>query len=125
VLRAGQGAHFGLRIREQVDLVALLQASPGATSVAAIAGPAVSLYDLDLTGPTLWLFGNEGAGLSHAVQANAQCRATIPMAAGCESLNVASAAAVFLFEACRQRALNEVEVKSPLSSNLPTKTHDP
>lgn len=103
VLRAGQGAHFSLRIREQVDLGVLLE-TYGGTSIAAVARDGENLYRLDLGGPVAWLFGNEGAGLAPALEAAATRRATIPMAAATESLNVAAAAAVCLFEAARQRA---------------------
>jgi TrmH family RNA methyltransferase len=102
VLRAGQGAHFSLAIREQVDLPALLASCSG-TSVATVARDGVSLYELDLRGPTLWLLGNEGAGLAPALIDAAKVHLTIPLAAGTESLNVAAAAAVCLFEAKRQR----------------------
>jgi TrmH family RNA methyltransferase len=102
VLRAGQGAHFSLAIREQVDLPALL-ASCSATSIATVACDGVSLYELDLREPTLWLLGNEGAGLSPALIDAAKVRLTIPLATCTESLNVAAAAAVCLFEAKRQR----------------------
>ena len=49
-----------------------------------------------------WLMGNEGAGLSEALLAQADARVTIPMALG-ESLNVAAATAVCLFEMVRQQ----------------------
>jgi TrmH family RNA methyltransferase len=104
VLRGGQGAHFSLAIREQVDLVAVLAAG-SARSVATVAHGGRSLYDLDLTGPIHWLVGNEGAGLSAELMAAARLRATIPLAAGTESLNVAAATAICLFEAGRQRSL--------------------
>jgi len=103
VLRAGQGAHFSLAIREQADLAAALAACTG-ISVATVARGGVSLHELDLTRPTLWLVGNEGAGLSAELIAAAKVRATISLASSTESLNVAAATAVCLFEACRQRA---------------------
>jgi TrmH family RNA methyltransferase len=102
VLRAGQGAHFSLTIREQVDLVAALAERP-ATSIATVARGGASLYELDLRGRLLWLVGNEGAGLSQHLIAAADLRTTIPLAGGTESLNVAAATAVCLFEADRQR----------------------
>jgi TrmH family RNA methyltransferase len=102
VLRAGQGAHFSLAIREQVDLAAVMTACP-ATSIATVARDGASLYQLDLTGPIVWLVGNEGAGLAPGLVAAAKVRATIPLANGTESLNVAAAMAVCLFEANRQR----------------------
>ena len=102
VLRGGQGAHFSLAIREQVDLAATMAAC-AATSVATVARGGMNLYELDLSGPILWLVGNEGAGLSAELVAAAKRRATIPLAADTESLNVAAATAVCLFEARRQR----------------------
>lgn len=102
VLRAGQGAHFSLRIREQANLAATL-ATCGGIPVATVAREGESLYALDLRQPVVWLFGNEGAGLSAELVAAAQRRVTIPLAAASESLNVAAAAAVCLFEAARQR----------------------
>lgn len=102
VLRAGQGAHFSLAIREQADLAAALEAS-AATSIATVARGGTSLYELDLSGPVVWLVGNEGAGLAPDLIAAASVRTTIPLASGSESLNVAAATAVCLFEASRQR----------------------
>lgn len=102
VLRAAQGAHFGLRICEQADLAALLENCRG-MSIATVARDGDSLYALDLRRPVAWLFGNEGAGVAPELVARAARRATIPLAAGSESLNVAAAAAVCLFEMRRQR----------------------
>lgn len=102
VLRAGQGAHFGLRIHEQVDLQAFLKDYPG-TSVAAVAHEGQTLYALAFDQPTAWLFGSEGQGVSPALIAAVRQRATIPLAPGSESLNVSAAAAICLFEMRRQR----------------------
>ena len=61
-------------------------------------------YDeVDMTGPTALVFGNEAWGLAEEVAAAVDERASIPMRASAESLNVGIAAAVFLFEAVRQR----------------------
>ncbi|HLA34677.1 MAG TPA: RNA methyltransferase [Rhodocyclaceae bacterium] len=103
VLRAGQGAHFSLQIREHADLAAVVQAHPARSSIATVVRDGVSIYRLDLRRPVLWLFGNEGAGVSDALLAAITHRATIPLAATTESLNVAAAAAVCFFEAVRQR----------------------
>lgn len=97
VLRAAQGAHFALCLHEQADLAAVLRNYSGQT-VAAVAHEGVSLYALNLKRPTAWLFGNEGQGPAPGLVALAQYRTTIPQASGVESLNVAAAAAVCLFE---------------------------
>ena len=105
VLRAGQGAHFLTRIAEDVDLpqwIARLRAR-GGHAVGMVAREGRGLYAVDLAGRIAVAIGNEGAGLSDAVTAACDVRATIPMAAGNESLNAAAAAAVALFEAVRQR----------------------
>jgi TrmH family RNA methyltransferase len=102
VLRAGQGAHFSLDIREQIDPAVVLDTCAD-RAIATVAREGAWLYDLDLKGPALWLFGNEGAGLSAALAGAARRQATIPLAGDTESLNVAAAAAVCLFEMARQR----------------------
>jgi RNA methyltransferase, TrmH family len=102
VLRAAQGAHFGLRIRELPDLVRVVREYTGST-VATVARDGVSIFELDVRGNVAWIFGNEGAGVSAELAASTSLHATIPLASGVESLNVAAAAAICLFEGVRQR----------------------
>ena len=61
------------------------------------------LPDCDLRGPAAILFGSEGRGLTDAITGAADARLTIPMQTPVESLNVAVAAALVLYEAARQR----------------------
>ena len=103
VLRAGMGAHFFLSIFDAVDLAEVARGFPGRI-VAMEPRAQPSLFDLDLKGPVAWIFGNEGAGLSESVLRLATHHARIPMPGSAESLNVAAAAAICLFEQLRQRA---------------------
>lgn len=102
-LRGGQGAHFVLDIHEGADLPALAMSLPGGVHAAALGGQS-DLYGLDLSGPVAFAFGNEGAGLSLELLA-ASRSFCIPMPGRVESLNVATAAAVCLFERVRQAGL--------------------
>jgi tRNA G18 (ribose-2'-O)-methylase SpoU len=61
------------------------------------------LWQADFRGDCCLVFGSEGNGLSPAVLAACDEAVAVPMAAGVDSLNVAAAAAVFLYEAARQR----------------------
>ena len=101
VLRAGMGAHFGLRLIEGASvegLAALTIPLLGTSSHAVDALPSAAL-----PWPSAWAFGNEGAGASAAVDARCALFVRIPQPGGQESLNVAAAAAVCLYEAVRRR----------------------
>lgn len=102
VLRAGMGAHFLLDISEGMAAETLLQQLAIPVVITDSHG-AAAVFDADLRGPMAWVFGNEGAGVSAIWRAAAAQRITIPQPGGGESLNVAAAAAVCLFEQVRQR----------------------
>lgn len=102
VLRAGMGAHFHLSIHEAVPW-STVRSRLGVSPVGTRAQRAESLFDVDLRAPVLWLLGNEGAGLSAEIEPDVRRWVRIPQADGVESLNVAAAAAVCLFEQRRQR----------------------
>lgn len=101
VLRGGMGAQFALAIEEQANLVEKLKAFNG-VSLATSLDAGVSIFDVDLTGKLAVLVGNEGAGLSAELETQAAMRVRIPMHPQMESLNVAAATAICLFERVRQ-----------------------
>lgn len=101
-LRAAMGAHFLLDIHENADLASFLDGYGGQGAVTAL-DAATSLYAANLRGPVAWVFGSEGQGVRPEVAAAARLRVRIPMPGATESLNVAAAAAVCLFETLRQR----------------------
>jgi TrmH family RNA methyltransferase len=101
VLRASMGGNFLLNLYEHADLpnvASLFKGTLFATSLSA----KNSLYNNLLSGKVAFAFGNEGAGLSQELLDMAK-PITIPMPGTVESLNVAAAAAICLFEAVRQR----------------------
>ncbi|WER47392.1 RNA methyltransferase [Cupriavidus sp. WKF15] len=101
-LRAGMGANFHLNIVEHctIDMLAPRLAVPLlATSSHADA----AVFDTDLRQPVAWIVGNEGAGVSAAWMERVERTVGIPQPGGLESLNVAAATAICLFEAVRQR----------------------
>jgi len=101
VLRGAMGAHFSIEIYERMDLMALVRAFPGRVLVAR-QDAARTVFHTDLSGKVALVFGNEGAGVSAALTHCAHERIAIPMSAATESLNVAAAAAICLFERVRQ-----------------------
>ena len=102
VLRAGQGAHFSLAIYEEADLPGFMSAYSGVTAVTCLDG-ATSLYEARWHGPVAWVFGAEGQGVSPELIAAARFKIKIPMPGAVESLNVAAAAAICLFETVRRK----------------------
>ncbi|HLU19772.1 MAG TPA: RNA methyltransferase [Pusillimonas sp.] len=104
VLRSGQGAHFVMGLYEDLDLLALRQKLV-VPLIATALDDAVSLYEVALPVECAWLMGNEGQGVSADLLKLADRRVFIPQVREVESLNVAAAAAVCLFEHRRQRLL--------------------
>lgn len=102
VLRGAQGAHFRLAVREDVPAGEARKMLP-MDWIGAAAHDGASLWHTPLTAQALgFMLGAEGGGLSPEAAAACTQRVTIPLASGVESLNVAAAAAVCLFERRRQ-----------------------
>jgi TrmH family RNA methyltransferase len=102
VLRAGMGAHFALQLVEAAGQAELdtLELPLLATSSHA----ADSLAEASWPEPCAWVFGHEGQGVSAGLLARCAMTLRIPQPGGEESLNVAAAAAICLYESARRRA---------------------
>jgi TrmH family RNA methyltransferase len=102
VVRAGMGAHFALHLVEGLaegDLDGL-----GVSLVGTSSHARSTLSDAPLPAPCAWVFGHEGQGVSAGVLARCAATVRIPQPGGEESLNVAAAAAICLYESARRQA---------------------
>jgi RNA methyltransferase, TrmH family len=101
VVRASAGSLFHVDVVRSAPLpplVAALQAA-GTTVLVADGHGEASLDELttELSGPVLWLFGNEARGVPAELAGAADARVRIPMRGRAESLNLAAAAAICLY----------------------------
>ena len=101
VLRAAMGAHFLLNVHENADLKEFLRTS-SRMILATSSHAKQTIFQTDLRKPLIWLFGNEGQGVSASLMEQATHLVSIPHKGKMESLNVASSAAICLFEQVRQ-----------------------
>lgn len=98
VLRAGMGGHFAIRITQVDALDSAIEGFAGRV-VCAVPRGGTPLREAELSGRIGWVFGSEGGGVSRPLQDLAAVRVTIPTKLETESLNVAAAAAICLYEA--------------------------
>ena len=99
VLRAGMGAHFYLQVWETswCEIQSRLALPLYATSPYAVD----TIYQTNLRDPCAWVFGHEGQGVCREILQSAKTL-SIPQPGGIESLNVAAAASICMFEKLRQ-----------------------
>jgi TrmH family RNA methyltransferase len=102
-LRASAGSIFAIPVVSDDDAASALSKlrGGGLQVLATTVDGEVSLDDADLSGPTAWLFGPEAHGLPTELAAMATHRVHIPMPGCAESLNVASAASICLYQSAR------------------------
>ena len=103
VLRGSMGAAFRLQIHQQIDyreLRPLFQERP-LCRIASVVKEGAHPKDMPWHEPWLLALGNEAAGLHEEILADCGHRVTIPMPGGMESLNVAMAATILLYESQR------------------------
>ena len=102
-LRASAGSIFAIPVVSETDAGAAVSvlSDAGLRVLATTVDGDTSLDDADLSGPTAWLFGPESHGLRPELADMAADRIRIPMSGGAESLNVAAAAAICLYQSAR------------------------
>lgn len=103
--KASAGAVAHVKMADVVNIARAVEELKAANVwTVGLAGGASQHYDaLDLRQPTAFVLGAEGPGLRRLVKEKCDLLASIPMRGHVESLNVATAAAVVLFETLRQR----------------------
>jgi TrmH family RNA methyltransferase len=103
VIRSSQGIQFGLNIFQDYNFDDInnnykgivLATTPHAHNI---------IYDFDYTKTSvMWVFGNEGKGISNELLKKIENKVKIPISQDVESLNIAMAASICLFEVLRQR----------------------
>jgi TrmH family RNA methyltransferase len=102
-LRASTGSIFSIPVIAEPDAqaaVTVLRAA-GLQVLATTVDGERRLDDVGLAAPTAWLFGPEAHGLAGELAGQADHRVRIPMCGGAESLNVAAAAAICLYQSAR------------------------
>ncbi|MCA1296418.1 RNA methyltransferase [Paenibacillus sp. alder61] len=117
VLRATMGSIFHLPVVHGKLAELLPQAKRRGIRLAGTSlQGAVNCFAYDFTGPVWLLFGSEGSGLSPEVRELMDDGLIIPMRGRAESLNVAMAASVLLYEALRQRHFSNNNNSRPMSN---------
>jgi TrmH family RNA methyltransferase len=103
-VKASMGALFGVPVVQEPDVAAFFgwAAGAGVTVVAASGRAADSFWDIRCPRPVAFLLGAEGPGLPADVLARGDRQVRIPMVGTAESLNLAVAAGLLLYEAQRQ-----------------------
>jgi TrmH family RNA methyltransferase len=111
VVRSAMGAHVRLALATGVSMPALVPwlAQRGQVLLAD-ARAAESIYETDLGRPTVLIVGGETTGALGAASIPGLHRVAIPMPGHSESLNVAMAASIIVFEALRQRGTTPVAI---------------
>jgi TrmH family RNA methyltransferase len=110
VLRSGMGAQFHLPIEKMNwdEIGKLLSRQPLKVFVSDVdKGSAHS--EAAFEGPTALILGNEAEGVGVQARALAQDFIQIPMSAQLESLNVAAAGAILMFEIARQQSMGDAQ----------------
>ena len=103
-VRASMGSLFDVKLaRAEFDAFNAWRQSAGLSMVAASVNGSVNHTSVPFERPSVILMGNEQAGLPEQVEAQCDTLCLIPMRGGADSLNLAQATAIMLYEGWRQR----------------------
>ncbi len=103
VVRGAMGAHFRLSILYDCEWKEILGELEGRQVLLADPAGEVPYFEVDWTQHTTLIVGGEAHGPRPEARELASGAVSIPMQGGAESLNVAVATSIILFEAARQR----------------------
>ncbi|WP_165243299.1 TrmH family RNA methyltransferase [Corynebacterium lizhenjunii] len=109
VVRSSAGSLFHIPVAREPnvqDVLGQLRRA-GMQIVATAADGDVDVADADLCAPTAWLFGNEAHGLGPLLE-QADVRVRIPIVGRAESLNLATAASICLYESAKAHRRQEL-----------------
>lgn len=105
VLRSTMGSVFHIPVfchGDVADALSVFKAGGFKTAASHISG-SHTIYEADLTLPTVLVIGSEAEGISREVEEASDMLVRIPMPGRAESLNASVAAGVMMYEALRQR----------------------
>ena len=94
---------WGLNVQTEAESKKNFAKQSGMQVVAATEKASQSYLTIDYTKPTLLIMGSEDTGISNELLKLADYRAALPIRGEVQSLNVSVAAAIFMYEALRQR----------------------
>jgi RNA methyltransferase, TrmH family len=104
VIRSSLGTAFSVAFVEATTAETMKWLNDHRISIVAASPVGRTVYtDVDLTAPVVMVFGSEARGLTEAWNAPGVTHAVVPMMGRADSLNVSITAALFFYEALRQR----------------------
>lgn len=108
-VRASRGSVLSLRLSvvDEPEKWIAEAKNQGFKVIASSAHGADNIWNVDFTGPTIMVVGNEHTGVRQSIRDLADSFIYIPMVGKMESLNIAVSGAVIAYEAARQRAVQK------------------
>jgi len=103
-IRASAGSIFNVPVvRSETSALLKWAADKKIALAVTLPDAGTSVFDVDLVRPIAFVFGSEAHGASEELRQAAEMKVKIPLYGKAESLNVATSAAICLYEAARQR----------------------